>query len=96
MPFFRTGTGVRYNLLILILYCISDRAHALQRVSRALDNYHKLSSHHQKMLAGHAQHLATVRATVETNHLFVKTIVEKAAGMFENDPSITMPDPVES
>jgi len=48
------------------------------------------------MLSGHVQHLATVKATVETNHLFVKTIVDKAAGMFENDPSITIPSPVES
>jgi len=46
------------------------------------------------MLTGHAQHLQAVRATVETNHLFVKTIVDKAAGMFENDPNITIPDPV--
>jgi len=72
-----------------------NRAHAQQRVSRALNNYRKLPSHHQKMLTQYAEHLVAVSTAVDTNHQFVRCIVDKAVGMFDNDPQITIPNPVE-
>lgn len=72
-----------------------NRAHAIQRVSRALDNYHKIPTGHQKMLTRYGEHLSAVRAAVDINHQFVQCIVDKAVGMFDNDPQITIPHPVE-
>ena len=82
----------RLNHLILTF---PNRAHALQRVSRALDNYHKLPTSHQKMLTTYAEHLTALRTAVDINHQFVQCIVDKAVGMFDNDPDITIPNPVE-
>lgn len=92
MPSFRTGN---WNSNINVILTFPNRAHALQRVSRALDNYHKLPSYQQKMLTQYAEHLAAVRAAVETNHQFVQSIVDKAVDMFDNDPQFTIPNPVE-
>lgn len=47
------------------------------------------------MLTEYAEHLAAVRAAVDTNQQFVQCIVGKAAGIFDNDPQITIPNPVE-
>lgn len=92
MHSFRIGERNTINFIILTF---PNRAHALQRVSRALDNYHKLPTGHQKMLTQYAEHLTAVRAAVETNHQFVQCIVDKAVGMFDNDPQLTIPNPVE-
>ena len=92
---FLSYKSVKYIIIVMIL-TLPNRAHALQRVSRGLDNYHKLSSSHQKMLTTYAEHLAAVKAAVETNHQFVQCMVDKAVGMFDNDSELTIPSSVES
>ena len=47
------------------------------------------------MLTQYAEHLTAVRAAVDVNHQFVQCIVDKAVGMFDNDPQLIIPNPVE-
>jgi len=92
---FLSYKSVKYIIIVMIL-TLPNRTHALQRVSRALGNYHKLSNSHQKMLTTYAEHLTAVKAAVETNHQFVQCLVNKAVGMFDNDSELTIPSTVES
>jgi len=60
------------------------RLHSLRRVALSEKYFKELPTHHQQLLHGFCDHLATVRTCIEHNYEIIKLLIADTDHMFEN------------